>query len=223
MMPDLQPLLLTLHLAAVTTLLLLLVGIPLSWWLAHGRSRRARPLVESLIGLPLVLPPTVLGFYLLLAFSPTSWSGHLLDSLFGIRLAFTFSGLVIGSMLFSLPFMIQPLVTGFRQLPAVLMEAARTLGKREREILWHVALPNNRGGLLSGIILTFAHTVGEFGVVLMVGGNIPGETRVISIALFHEVEAMNYAAAHGYAAILVGFSFLVLLGLRGLQRQPEAG
>ncbi|MBF0610179.1 MAG: molybdate ABC transporter permease subunit [Magnetococcales bacterium] len=219
-LPAWQPLVLTLQLATVTTLLLLLVGIPLAWWLVFGGSR-GRVVVETLVALPLVLPPTVLGFYLLLLFSPTSWLGGWLLRELGVRLTFSFAGLVVGSVLFSLPFMIQPLVAGFRQLPKVWVEAARTLGKGEATILWRVTLPNIRGSLLSAIILTFAHTVGEFGVVLMLGGNIAGETRVASIALYHEVEQLNNAAAHGYALVLVLFSFVVLLGLRLMQPALE--
>lgn len=219
-LPSWQPLGLTLQLALVTTVVLLLLGVPLAWWLVYGRGP-GRAVAETMVGLPLVLPPTVLGFYLLLLFSPLSWLGGWLERLFSLRLVFSFSGLVIGSVLFSLPFMVQPLMAGFRQLPFVLVEAARTLGKGEGTILWRVILPNSRGALIAGIILTFAHTVGEFGVVLMLGGNIPGATRVASIALYHEVERLDYGAAHGYAAVLVIFSFLVLLALRLLQPALE--
>jgi len=216
-----QPFWLTAQLAALTTLLLLLLCIPLAWWLvwvAPARQRRRKVLVEVLCTLPLVLPPTVLGFYLLLAFSPASWFGHWLQQTFSLRLAFSFSGLVIGSVLFSLPFMLQPLLGGFRQIPAALIEASRCCGKSEWITLWRVLLPLSRPALLAGVVLSFAHTVGEFGVVLMLGGNIPGETRVASIALYQEVEALNYAAAHRYALALVVFAFVVLLGLRWLQQ-----
>ncbi|WP_027468763.1 molybdate ABC transporter permease subunit [Deefgea rivuli] len=212
-MLDPQPLLLTLKLATHTTLLLTIVGIPLAYFLAFGRSR-IRYIVEVISSLPLVLPPTVLGFYLLLLFSPTSPVGGWLAQVWDIRLAFSYAGLVIGSMLFSLPFMLLPLTSAFRAVPPNLLDAARTLGKSEINILARVILPNCKIGLIGALILTFAHTVGEFGVVLMIGGNIPGQTQVASIALYHEVETLNYAAAHWYAAVLVGFSFLILLALR---------
>ncbi len=215
-----QPFLLTAQLAAITTVLLLLLCIPLAWWLAFsGSSSRRRDVIEVLCNLPLVLPPTVLGFYLLLAFSPRTLLGATLEQWFSVRLAFSFTGLVIGSVLFSLPFMLQPLLGAFRQIPQQLIEASRCCGKSEAVTLWRVVLPLSRPGLLAGIVLCFAHTVGEFGVVLMLGGNIPGETRVASIALYHEVETLNYAVAHRYAATLVIFAFVVLLALRRLQRR----
>ncbi len=219
---DWSPLGLTLKLAAITTLLLLLIGVPLAAWLAFGR-QRFRDAAEAVLALPLVLPPTVLGFYLLLLFSPASAFGRGLQKLLHTSLAFNFSGLVIGSVLFSLPFMVQPLTAGFRQLPRSLIDAARTLGKSRRVILWRVVLPNCKPALLSGTVLAFAHTVGEFGVVLMLGGNIPGETRVMSIALYHEVEALNYGAAHAYAATLVAMSFVTLWLLYRAQRKLAAG
>lgn len=220
-MIDWQPFWLTAQLATATTLVLLALGIPLAWWLARGDSR-SRLVAETLISLPLVLPPTVLGFYLLLAFSPRLPLGAWLAQQFDLRLAFTFSGLVIGSVIFSLPFMVQPLVAGFRQVPQSLLEAARTLGHSEWSVLWRVLLPLSRPALLTALVLSFAHTVGEFGVVLMLGGNIPEETRVVSIALYHEVDSLHYGVAHRYAAILVGFSFLTLLALRLLARRLEA-
>jgi len=209
-LPDLTPLLLTFKLAAVTTLVLILLGIPLAAWLATGRSRW-KPVVETLVSMPLVLPPTVLGFYLLLAFSPNHAFGHWLDEWLGLRLVFSFPGLVIASVLYSLPFMVQPVQAGLSNLPASLREAAYVLGKSRRETLLRVLLPNARGAVLTGIVLAFVHTVGEFGVVLMIGGNIPGQTRVASIAIYDEVEALNYAAAHTYSLILLGLSFTVLL------------
>jgi len=210
---ELQPLLLTLKLATHTTLLLTIVGIPLAYWLAFGHSR-IRYIAEVISSLPLVLPPTVLGFYLLLLFSPNSLVGHWLIDSFNLRLVFSYPGLVIGSMVFSLPFMVLPLTSAFRQLPSNLLDAARTLGKSEVNILARVILPNCKMGFIGALILTFAHTVGEFGVALMIGGNIPEHTQVASIALYHEVETLNYSAAHLYAAVLVGFSFVVLLTLR---------
>lgn len=220
-MIDWHPFWLTAQLASVTTLMLLALGIPLAWWLAQGESR-ARLVTETLISLPLVLPPTVLGFYLLLAFSPRLPFGAWLERSFDLRLAFTFSGLVIGSVIFSLPFMVQPLTAGFRQVPVSLLEAARTLGHSEWSVLWRVLLPLSRPALLTALVLSFAHTVGEFGVVLMLGGNIPGETQVVSIAIYHAVDSLNYGAAHRYAVILIGFSFLTLLALRLLARRLEA-
>jgi len=189
---------------------LLIVGVPLAWWLAFTRCR-LKAVAETLVSMPLVLPPSVLGFYLLLAFSPQSALGAFLDSQFHLRLVFSFAGLVVGSVIFSLPFMVQPLQAGFQSLPASLAEAAYTLGKSRRQTLFRVLLPNVKPALLSGIVLSFAHTVGEFGVVLMIGGNIPGETRVASIAIFTEVESLNYATANFYAGVLFAVSFVVLM------------
>ncbi|HEX4909271.1 MAG TPA: molybdate ABC transporter permease subunit [Permianibacter sp.] len=219
-----QPFWLTAQLATLTTLLLLLLCIPLAWWLVFvqpAQQQRRKAVVEVLCNLPLVLPPTVLGFYLLLLFSPNHGVGHWLQQWFGVRLAFSFTGLVLGSVVFSLPFMLQPLLGAFRQVPFSLIEASRCCGKNEWQSLWRIVLPLSKPGLLAGIVLSFAHTVGEFGVVLMLGGNIPGKTQVASIALYQEVEALNYAVAHRYALVLVLFAFVVLLGLRALQRQQE--
>lgn len=208
--PDLQPLWLTFRLALLTTFILLCVGIPLAYWLAYTRSR-IKPVLETLVSMPLVLPPSVLGFYLLLAFSPQQAFGHWLEQALGLKLVFSFSGLVIGSVIFSLPFMVHPLQSGLQNLPASFREASRTLGKSDLTTLFRVLLPNCRSALLSGIVLSFAHTVGEFGVVLMIGGNIPGVTKVASIAIYDEVESLNYAAAHFYAMILFAISFAILL------------
>lgn len=209
-MLDFEPFYLTLKLALVTTGLLFLVGVPLGYWLAFSPFR-GKVVLEALIGLPLVLPPTVLGFYLLLAFSPENAFGAFLEKHLDIRLVFSFPGLVIASMVYSLPFMIQPLQAGFRSISGNLIEASYLLGKSKWTTLIHVILPNMKNALLTGTILTFAHTVGEFGVVLMIGGNIPQETRVISVAIYDQVEAMNYSQANLYSGILLGFSFLVLL------------
>ncbi len=219
-----QPFWLTAQLAAITTLLLLLLCIPLAWWLVFrqpGQKKRRKALIEVLCNLPLVLPPTVLGFYLLLLFSPANLLGSWFEAVFSTRLTFSFTGLVLGSVVFSLPFMLQPLLGAFRQVPFSLIEASRCCGKSEWQNLYRIILPLSKPGVLAGIVLSFAHTVGEFGVVLMLGGNIPGETQVASIALYQEVEALNYAAAHRYALVLVLFAFVVLLGLRWLQRQQE--
>ncbi|WP_315385456.1 molybdate ABC transporter permease subunit [Microvirgula aerodenitrificans] len=207
---DWSPLFLTFELAAVTTAILLVIGVPLALWLAGSRARW-KPVAEALVSMPLVLPPSVLGFYLLLAFSPQSWLGHWLSATFDLRLVFTFEGLVLGSVLFSMPFMVHPLQSGFQSLPVSLTEAARTLGASRLKILFSVLLPNLKPSLLSGIVLAFAHTVGEFGVVLMIGGNIPGVTKVASIAIYDEVEALDYAAANVYAGVLFVLSFVVLL------------
>ena len=207
---DPQPLILTFKLAAVTTAILFVIGVPLAYWMAVS-TRRFRPVVEAVVSLPLVLPPSVLGFYLLLAFTPARGLGRILQSMFGIVLAFKFEGLVVASVIFSLPFMVQPLQAGFRSLPGSLREAAYTLGLSEWRTLLRVLLPNLRPALLAAAVLTFAHTVGEFGVVLMVGGSVPGQTRVASIAIYDEVEALNYGAANFYALVLVAVCFSVLL------------
>ncbi|MDC7704135.1 molybdate ABC transporter permease subunit [Vogesella indigofera] len=217
---DLAPLWLTFRLAATTTLLLLLLGLPLAAWLAHSRSR-LRPLVDTLVAMPLVLPPSVLGFYLLLALSPANAPGAWLRELFGINLVFSFAGLVIGSVLFSLPFMVQPVAAALSGLPPSLREAAWTMGKSRLTTLLRVELPCVRPALVAGVVMSFAHTVGEFGLVLMIGGNIPGVTRVASIAVYNEVEALNYPAAHAYAAILCAFSFAVVLLVNLLRRRAE--
>jgi len=210
-----QPLLLTFQLALVTTGVLLLVGLPLAYWLARTRSR-LKPVVETLVSMPLVLPPTVLGFYLLLAFSPNNAFGAWLDDWIGLRLVFSFPGLVVASVIYSLPFLVQPIQSGLAGLPASLREAAALLGKSRWTIMRRVELPNIRGSLLTGVVLAFAHTIGEFGVVLMIGGNIPGQTRVASIAIYDEVEALNYAAAHTYSGILFVLTFFILLAVYGL-------
>ena len=209
-MLDFQPFYLTLQLAITTTIVLFIVGIPIAYWLVFNSSR-FKVILEAFIGLPLVLPPSVLGFYLLLAFSPENAFGKFLETYFDLRLVFSFPGLVIASVVYSLPFMIQPIQSGFRMVPQNLVEASYILGKSKMTTLGKVILPNIKNALLTGCILTFAHTIGEFGVVLMVGGNIPNQTRVISIAIYDEVEAMNYHQANVYAAILLGFSFLVLI------------
>ncbi|MGY6559609.1 MAG: molybdate ABC transporter permease subunit [Nitritalea sp.] len=207
---DLLPFYLSFKLAAYTTIGLFFIGLPLAYWLVF-RPKRYKVLLEALIGLPLVLPPTVLGFYLLSLWSPEAWLGGVLAEYFNIRLLFTFPGLVIASMLYSLPFMLQPLQAGFRAFPETLVEAAYALGKSPWTTFWRVILPNSLPALLSAGMLTFAHTIGEFGVILMVGGSIPGETKVVAISIYDEVEALNYAAANRYAFILLLFSFLVLL------------
>ena len=207
---DWQPLWLTLKLALIATGILLLIGIPLAYWVAYTRTR-LKPLVETLVSMPLVLPPSVLGFYLLLAFSPQHAFGQWLEHWLHLRLAFSFPGLVLGSIIFSLPFMVQPLQSGFQNLPVSLIEASRTLGKSDFFTLFRVLLPNMKSALLTGTVLSFAHAIGEFGVILMIGGNIPGVTRVASIAIYDEVESLQYGAANFYALVLFAVSFTILL------------
>jgi molybdate transport system permease protein len=217
--PDWGPLWLTFKLAGLTTLILTLIGVPFAWWLAECRARW-KPLVEALVGMPLVLPPSVLGFYLLVAFSPANAFGRWLDATLGLRLVFSFAGLVVASVIFSLPFLVQPVQSAFRNLPPALAEAAAVLGKSRWQTLFRVQLPNIKPTLLAGMVLAFAHTIGEFGVVLMIGGSIPGQTRVASIAIFDEVEALNYATANFYAAVLFILCFLILLTVYLLHQRP---
>lgn len=218
---DWQPLILTFRLAGITTLILLLVGIPLACWVAYTRLH-IKPVIETLVSMPLVLPPSVLGFYLLLAFSPQNAFGHWLEQWFHVRLVFSFPGLVIGSVIFSLPFMVHPVQAGLQALPPSLLEASRTLGKSDITTLFRVLLPNIKPALLSGAVLSFAHTVGEFGVILMIGGNIPGVTKVASIAIYDEVESLNYAAANVYAGILFAVTFAILLLVYVVNKKVKA-
>ncbi len=210
MILDWQPIWLTFRLAGITTVLLWGIGVPLGAWLAGARFR-GKAVVEAIISLPLVLPPSVLGFYLLLAFSPTGAVGHWIDRHLGFRLVFSFEGLVLASILYSLPFMVHPVQAGLENLPASLREAAYTLGKSRGQTLLRVLLPNIKPALLTGTVLSFAHTVGEFGLVLMIGGNLPGETRVASVAIYDAVELMNYDLANAYALILLVVTFGILL------------
>ena len=206
---DATPLFLTFRLAATTTIILVFIGIPLAYWLAFS-SRWWKSVMEPLISMPLVLPPTVLGFYLLLVFNPHSPLGGWLDKVFHIQIVFTFLGLVIGSVIFSMPFIVNPIKAGFQNFPRALLEASYTLGKSKWETLLRVLLPNIKPALWTGIIMTFAHSIGEFGVVLMIGGNIPQETRVASIAIYSEVEALNYTNAYYYSGILFLICFSIL-------------
>jgi molybdate transport system permease protein len=209
---DLAAIGLTLRLAGLTTLLLLLVGTPLAWWLARTRSP-LKSAVGAFVALPLVLPPTVLGFYLLVTMGPNGPLGKLTTALGLGTLPFTFSGLVVASVLYSMPFVVQPLTNAFAAIPERLLEAAATLRAGPLDTFFHVAVPLARPGFLSAMVLGFAHTVGEFGVVLMIGGNIPGQTRVISVQIYDHVEALEYAQAHWLAGGMLLFSFLVLLAL----------
>jgi len=212
---------LTFKLASITTLILLVIAIPLASFLVFSRMR-FKSIVETIVSMPLVLPPSVLGFYLLLAFTPSSFIGKFLTE-HGIRLAFSFDGLVVGSVLFSLPFMVHPIQSALAQVPVSIFEAAYTLGKSKLETMIRVILPSIRHGLISGIVLAFAHTVGEFGVILMIGGNIPGETRVASIAIYDEVESLNYALAHQYALTLFAVTFAILLLVYTLNKKSLGG
>jgi len=216
--PDLAPLWLSVQLALVTTVFLLVLGTPLAWWLATTRAK-IRPFIEAMTALPLVLPPTVLGFYLLIFLSPNSAIGGLWRDATGSTLTFSFTGLVLASALYSLPFMVQPLQSAFETVGGGPMEAAATLRAGKLDAFFNVAVPLARRGFLTGTVLSFAHTIGEFGVVLMVGGNIPGQTRVISIAIYEQVEVLDYAQAHALSAILLAFSFTVLLLVYTLNRR----
>lgn len=211
---------LTLKLASVTTVLLLALCTPLAWWLAHTRSRWRGP-IGAVVALPLVLPPTVIGFYLLVTMGPNGPVGQLTQALGLGTLPFTFAGLVIGSLVYSLPFTVQPLQRAFESLGTRPMEAAASLGAGPLDRFFTVALPLARPGFITAAVLTFAHTVGEFGVVLMLGGNIPGVTRVVSVQIYDHVEAMEYTHAHWLAGGMVVFSFLVLLALHLLQPREE--
>ncbi|MCK0147800.1 molybdate ABC transporter permease subunit [Arenibacter sp. F26102] len=207
---DWQPLVLTFKLAVITTAILFVVSIPIAYWLSNTKSKM-KPVIETLVSMPLVLPPTVLGFYMLVAFSPENAFGNWLNEWLGIRLIFSFGGLVVASVIYSLPFMVQPIQTGLSSLPSTLKEASYTMGKSKLTTLVKILLPNVKPALLTGIVLSFAHTVGEFGVVLMIGGNMPGKTKVASIAIYDEVEAMNYSAANSYSLILFSITFIILL------------
>jgi molybdate transport system permease protein len=208
--PGSGPLWLSMQLAAVTTIALILIGTPLAWWLA-GTKSRAKSVIEATVALPIVLPPTVMGFYLLILLGPYGTLGRWWVDLTGETLTFSFSGLVIASCFYSLPFAVQPLQNAFEALGRQDLEAAWTLGASRLDAFFTVAVPQAARGFLNALVLAFAHTLGEFGVVLMVGGNIPGETRVISIAIYDQVESLNYANAHRLSAILLAFAFSVLL------------
>lgn len=208
--PGFGPLLLTVKLAALTTLILLLIGTPVAWWLANTRVR-FKPFIEAVVALPLVLPPTVIGFYLLILLGPQGMIGGWWVELTGAALTFTFSGLVIASVLYSFPFVVQPLHSAFEGVGKDFMEAASTLGASRLDAFFTIAVPLARRGFLTATVLGFAHTLGEFGVVLMVGGNIPNETRVVSIAIYDHVEMLHYDKAHALSAILLVFAFITML------------
>ncbi|MGK0338643.1 MAG: molybdate transport system permease protein [Candidatus Azotimanducaceae bacterium] len=219
---DITAIVLTLQLATVVTVLLILLGTPIAWWLANTRSWLKAP-VSAIVALPLVLPPTVLGFYLLVAMGPNGPLGEATVALGLGTLPFTFTGLVIGSMIYSLPFVVQPLQNAFENLGTRPLEVAATLGAGPVDRFFSVVLPLSKPGFLTAIVLGFAHTVGEFGIVLMIGGNIPGQTRVVSVQLYDHVEALAYDQAHGLSILLLLFSFVVLLALYGSNRTRLRG
>lgn len=212
-----QTLLLTAKLALSTTLILFVIGLPIAALLAFTRFR-LKVVFEALINMPMVLPPTVIGYYLLVAFSPQHAFGSFLERWFDLRLAFTFQGVLIASVIFSLPFMVQPLQNGFVALPKSYREAAYTLGKSKMETFFRVLVPNIKPSIVTGIAMTFAHSIGEFGIVLMVGGNMPGETRVASIAIYDEVQSLNYTTANHYSLILFAVSFVLLVIIYSVNR-----
>lgn len=209
---DWQPLILTFQLAMVTTIVLLFISIPLAFWLSSTKSK-IKPVIETLVSMPLVLPPTVLGFYFLIVFSPNSAFGSWIENTIGLKMVFSFFGLVIASVIYSLPFMVHPIQSGLSGIARSIVDASHLLGKSKWETLFKVQLPNIKPSLLTGIVLAFAHTIGEFGVVLMIGGNIPGKTKVASIAIYDEVEALNYSAANSYSMVLFVITFCILLAV----------
>jgi molybdate transport system permease protein len=212
---------LTLRLAAVTSIVLLIVGIPLANWLNNSKMRGII-FIETLVSLPIVLPPTVIGFYLLMLMAPQQPVGAAWMSVFGHPLPFSFAGLVAGSVVYSLPFAVQPFQAAFRGVGREMVQSALALGLTRRQTFWSIVMPLSKHGLLTGVSLSFAHTMGEFGVVLMLGGNIPGQTRVASIALYDEAQKLNYDAAHAYALVLLAISFAILIGIAFLQRRQNA-
>lgn len=214
----LQPLWITCKLAVYTTGILFVFGLPVSYWLAYSRFK-LKPVVEALISMPIVLPPSVIGYYLLVAYSPGNWFGSWLANVFDIRLAFSFEGILIASVVFSLPFMIQPLHSGLRLLPEGLREASYTLGKSKTRTFFKVLVPNIKPSIITAIALTFAHCIGEFGIVLMVGGNMPGETRVASVAIYDELQSLNFATANRYALILFMVSLILLTTIYSVNRK----
>jgi len=218
---DWQSFWLTIHLAALVTIILMIAGLPLAYWIAYSRWRW-KFIVESLVAMPIVLPPTVLGFYVLLALGSRSPLGRWWQAMTGHTLAFTFTGLVIGSILYSLPFAVQPFAAAFSQVDPRLLAASATLGASRLRTFFRVVLPLSISGVLTGVALSFAHTMGEFGVVLMVGGNIPRVTRTVSIDIYDQVQALNYAAANQTALVLLAFSFLCLCLVYGVNRRRWA-
>lgn len=218
---DFGPLWLSAQLAFVTTVILIVLGAPLAWWLSQTRSR-LQPVVQAIVAMPIVLPPTVLGFYLLIVLGPNGAIGGWWVKLTGDTLTFSFTGLVIASCIYSLPFAVQPMQNAFESLPKKNLEAAWTLGASKLDAFFSIAVPLSVRGFVSAVVLAFAHTLGEFGVVLMVGGNIPGETRVVSIAIYDHVETLNYAAAHQLSMALIVFAFVTLFGMFLINRRWQS-
>ncbi len=216
-----QTLWITFKLAMCTTSILIVLGLPFAYWLAYTRFR-LKPLIEALVSMPMVLPPSVIGYYMLIIYSPHNWFGRWLAKAFDVRLAFTFEGVLIASVIFSLPFMIQPLNNGLRSLPDSLREASYTLGKSKIFTFFRVLIPNIKPSIITAIALTFAHSIGEFGIVLMVGGNMPGETRVASIAIYDEVQSLNFAAANKYAFILFAVSLILLTIIYSVNKKQDS-
>ncbi len=217
---DLLPFLLSFKLAGITTVILFVLALPLAWYLSQTTSK-SKPILEAITALPIVLPPSVLGFYILVVLSPNSALGAFFEDLFGVKLVFSFTGLVVASCFYSLPFMVQPLQSGFESLNKHMLEASYLAGKSKLQTIWYIALPNIKPSLITALIITFAHTVGEFGVVLMVGGSIPGETKVASVAIYEMVEVMEYGKAHIYSALMVLMSFVVLLAVYVFNHQQK--
>lgn len=215
---DYGPLLLSIRLAVTTTAILIILGTPVAWWLSQTRSR-VRPVIEAIVAMPIVLPPTVLGFYFLLFLGPRGTLGSWWVDITGQALTFSFTGLVVASCVYSLPFAVQPMQNAFESLSKKTLEAAWTLGASRIDAFFSVVVPLSVRGFVSAIVLSFAHTLGEFGVVLMVGGNIPGETRVVSIAIYDHVETLNYAAANQLSLLLIVFAFAVLFGMFVINRR----
>ena len=218
---DFSAIVLSLKLASITTVILLIFGTPLAWWLSQT-SHRFKSLIASVVALPLVLPPSVLGFYLLIAMGPNGMLGHFTEWLGIGLLPFTFAGLVVGSVIYSLPFVVQPLYNAFSAIGVRPLEVAATLRANKLDCFFSVVMPLCKSGFITAAILSFAHTLGEFGVILMIGGNIPGETRVLSVQIYDHVEMLNYGQAHWLSAGMLLFSFVVLLGLNHLQKNSEA-
>ena len=217
---DLEAIGVTLRVAALTTAILLLLGVPLAWWLAQTRSFWRKP-VGALVAMPLVLPPTVIGFYLLVLMGPQGWIGQWTQAIGLGTLPFSFGGLVVGSVIYSTPFMVQPVLNAMQAIGPRPLEVAATLRATPWERFFNIVLPLCKPGLITGAVMSFAHTVGEFGVVLMVGGNIPGVTRMASVQIYDHVEALEYGDAHRLAAVMLGFSFVVLLGLQMWKTEPK--
>ncbi|RZL32779.1 MAG: molybdate ABC transporter permease subunit [Pedobacter sp.] len=214
---DMEPIWLSIKLAGITTIFLLFIGIPIAYWLSKKQSI-IKLIIEAFITMPLVLPPSVLGFYLLLAFSPNNTLGIWLHQHLNLQMVFSFKGLVIASIIYSLPFMVSPLKAAFSDLPNSMSEASYVMGKSKIQTFFYVVLPNVKPSIFTAAVLTFAHTLGEFGVVLMIGGNIPGETKVASIAIYDAVETMDYASANTYALILFAITFTIVIGVFILNR-----